>query len=81
MPEHLVKATMTNHELAKTGSGITLEIYENDSGQKKLGTLLIGQGSMQWISAWAKSHSQRIDWTVFAQKMAKNEWSGWTETY
>ena len=37
--KHKVIATMLNHELTKTGSGIELEIFSNNL---KLGTLLIG---------------------------------------
>lgn len=71
--KHKVTATMVSHELTKAGSGIELNVFSNNS---KLGTLLVGQGSMQWTPA-KKQSSKRIDWTTFAQKMADEEYTGW----
>ena len=73
MAKHSVKATMESHELAKNGSGIELEIYGDNC---KLGTLSLGQGSMQWTSS-NKQKAHRIDWTTFAQKMEDGEFTGW----
>lgn len=71
--KHKVTATMVSHELTKAGTGITLDIFSNNA---RLGTLLVGQGSMQWKPAGQQS-SKRIDWTTFAQKMADGEYTGW----
>ena len=71
--KHKVTATMVSHELTKAESGIELNIFSNNS---KLGTLLIGHGSMQWTSA-NKQSGKRIDWTTFAQKMSDEEYKGW----
>ena len=71
--KHKVTATMVSHELTRAGSGIKLDIFGNNL---RLGTLLVGQGSMQWTPA-KKQSSKRIDWTTFAQKMADEEYTGW----
>lgn len=52
-------------ELSKSGTSITLEIFADE---EKLGTLVIGRGSMTWFGR--KWHNgRRLSWPAFAAKM------------
>jgi hypothetical protein len=64
---HSVKANLQVVELTKAGSSLDLEIF-NDEG--KLGTIIIGRGSLYWIGA-NKQKSNRISWSKFANMMNK----------
>ena len=52
-------------ELAKAGSSLELEIY---ASKEKLGTLIIGRGSLYWYGR-NRHKSKRISWTRFAEMM------------
>jgi hypothetical protein len=52
-------------ELAKAGSSLDLEIYAAD---EKLGTLIIGRGSLYWYGR-NRHKSNRISWSRFAEMM------------
>ncbi|MFZ6691853.1 hypothetical protein [Undibacterium sp. SXout20W] len=66
-PVHSVKATLTNLELAKAKSALTLDLFANKS---KLGTLEVGSGSFYWTGR-NRQKSKRIDWSTFAELMNK----------
>ena len=63
--KHSVKAHLQVLELAKAGSSLDLEIY---SSKEKLGTLIIGRGSLYWYGR-NRHKSKRISWTRFAEMM------------
>jgi hypothetical protein len=52
-------------ELSKSGTSIKLEIFAE---KEKLGTLIIGRGSMTWYGANWKN-GRKFSWPVFAAKM------------
>ena len=52
-------------ELAKAGSSLDLEIY---ASKQKLGTLIIGRGSLYWYGR-NRQNRKRISWTHFAEMM------------
>lgn len=63
--KHSVKAHLQVMELAKAGSSLELEIY---ASKEKLGTLIIGRGSLYWYGR-NRHKSKRISWTRFAEMM------------
>ena len=63
--KHSVKAHLQVLELAKAGSSLDLEIY---ASKEKLGTLIIGRGSLYWYGR-NRHKSKRISWTRFAEMM------------
>jgi len=63
--KHAVKANLQVMELAKAGSSLELEIF---ASQEKLGTLIIGRGSLYWYGR-NRHKSKRISWTRFAEMM------------
>ena len=63
--KHSVKAQLQVMELAKAGSSITFEIY---AVKQKLGTLIIGRGSLYWYGR-NRQNRKRISWTRFAEMM------------
>jgi len=63
--KHVVNATLSNVELAKAKSALSLDLYAND---KKIGNLEVGQGSFFWTGA-RKQKSKPIDWSRFAAMM------------
>lgn len=63
--KHVVKATLSNVELAKARSALSLDLYAN---AKKIGNLEVGQGSFFWTGAGRKK-SKPIDWSTFAAMM------------
>lgn len=63
--KHVVRATLSNVELAKAKSALSLDLFAND---KKIGNLEVGQGSFFWKGA-GKQKSKPIDWTRFAAMM------------
>jgi hypothetical protein len=63
--KHSVKAHLQVMELAKAGSSLDLEIY---ASEEKLGTLIIGKGSLYWYGR-NRHKSKRIPWTRFAEMM------------
>jgi len=63
--KHSVRAELQIMELSKSGTSIKLEIYAE---LEKLGTLIIGRGSMTWYgNNW--KNGRRFSWPAFAAKM------------
>lgn len=62
---HEVRAALSNFELARARSSLTLKIY---AGRTKLGELQVGRGSLFW---WGRNrkHFRRVGWREFAEKM------------
>lgn len=65
LKKHSVKAHLQVLELAKAGSSLELEVY---ASKEKLGTLIIGRGSLYWYGR-NRHKSKRISWTRFAEMM------------
>lgn len=63
--KHSVRASLRVTELAKAGSSLDLEIY---ASRQKLGTLIIGRGSLFWYGSGRRIR-KRISWTRFAEMM------------
>ncbi|MEO8433393.1 MAG: hypothetical protein ABI596_00735 [Pyrinomonadaceae bacterium] len=63
--KHSVKAKFHVKELTKAGSSLELEIY---AAQQKVGTLVIGSGSLFWYGGKRRIR-KRIPWTRFAEMM------------
>ncbi len=63
--KHQVHARLNIPQLAKAGYSLDLEIYAEG---EKIGTLIIGRGSLFWRGGKRKGQKQ-IDWTRFAQIM------------
>jgi hypothetical protein len=63
--KHSVKAHFQVTELAKAGSSLDLEIY---ASKVKLGTLIIGRGSLYWYGK-GRQKRKRVSWTRFAEMM------------
>lgn len=63
--KHEVKAELSNFQLAKAKSALTLRIF---SRGQKVGELQVGRGSLYW---WGK-HKQtpkRVNWSKFTEMM------------
>ena len=65
--KHSVKANMHVVELTRAGTSLDLEIYADN---EKIGTLIIGQGSLSWRGG-KRRKSERIPWSKFAAMMDK----------
>ncbi len=63
--KHSVHARLNVPELTKAGTSLTLEIY---AGEEKIGTLIIGRGSLFWRGGKRQKQKQ-IEWTRFAELM------------
>ena len=63
--KHSVKANMHVVELTRAGTSLDLEIYAEN---EKIGTLIIGQGSLSWRGG-KRRKSERIPWSRFAAMM------------
>ncbi|MGI9168064.1 MAG: hypothetical protein ACR2G5_17075 [Pyrinomonadaceae bacterium] len=63
--KHSVKAHLHVLELTRAGSSLDLAIYAD---QEKIGTLVIGSGSLSWYGGKRKIR-KRISWTRFADMM------------
>ena len=63
--KHEVRANLSNFQLAKAKSALTLQIF---SAEEKVGELQIGRGSLYW---WGKHRQKekRINWTKFTEMM------------
>jgi hypothetical protein len=63
--KHEVKAELSNFQLAKAKSALTLRIF---SRGEKVGELQVGRGSLYW---WGKhkQRSKRVNWTRFTEMM------------
>jgi hypothetical protein len=62
---HRVTGNLNVVEFSKAGSALTLEVFETN---RKLGTIVIGRGSIAWSGASRRS-PHRISWTRFAALM------------
>ena len=63
---HKVRASLDVPELTKAGTSLQLEIFNVEG---KLGTLVIGRGSLTWY-ARSKKHGKTKTWSAFADWMA-----------
>lgn len=63
--KHSVRAHLQVTELARAGSSLELDIY---ASRQKLGTLIIGRGSLFWYGSGRRIRKQ-ISWTDFADMM------------
>ena len=63
--KHSVTANMHVVELTRAGTSLDLEIYAEN---EKIGTLIIGQGSLSWRGG-KRRKSERIPWSKFAAMM------------
>ena len=64
---HKVRASLDLPELSKAGSSLQLDIFNADG---KLGTLVIGQGSLRW-TAKKKQKAMTKSWSAFAEWISK----------
>jgi len=65
--KHRVEAKLHVASLIRAGNSLNLEIY---FAEEKIGTLILGRGSLSWIGRKRQS-GKRISWTRFAQMMDK----------
>lgn len=63
--KHAVHAKLNVPELTKAGTSLTLEIYADE---EKIGTLIIGRGSLFWRGG-KRQKEKKIPWTRFAELM------------
>ena len=63
--KHSVKANLHVVELTRAGSSLDLAMYAD---QEKIGTMIIGQGSLLWYG-WKRQIRKRIPWSRFAAMM------------
>ena len=65
---HRVGATLRVPQLSKAGTSLELAIY---AGEQKIGTLIMGRGSLFWQGR--KRHTRkRISWSTFADMMDRH---------
>ncbi len=69
---HEVHATLSIPRLVRAGSSLDLEIFADE---QKLGTLIIGRGSLYWFGR-RRSTSKRISWSRFADMMDELAYGG-----
>ena len=62
---HKVRASLVVQQLSKAGSSLQLDIF---NAEGKLGSLVIGQGSLTWY-AKSKQTGKNRSWTAFADWM------------
>jgi hypothetical protein len=63
--KHTVSASVQLHELTKAGTSIDFEIFADD---EKIGTMIIGRGSITWYGRKRKKPIE-LSWTRFAELM------------
>jgi hypothetical protein len=63
--KHVVRAELSNFELAKAKSALTLKIF---SRGKRVGELQVGRGSLFWWGA-RQQKGRRVRWGKFADMM------------
>ena len=63
--KHSVSASVQIHELTKAGTSIDFEIF---SGAEKIGTIVIGRGSLTWFGR-NRRRAIELNWTRFAKLM------------
>ncbi len=66
--KHSVKANVQILDLTRAGSSMQLDIF---SGGEKLGTVQLGQGTVNWIGRNRKVWGKPINWTKFAEIMSR----------
>ena len=64
--KHAVKAQFQILDLTRAGSSMDFEIYADD---EKLGTLSIGQGSINWKKGKKQYWGKKLNWSKFAEIM------------
>jgi hypothetical protein len=62
---HRVTGNLALVELTKAGSALTLEVFQKN---RKLGTIVIGQGSFSWFGH-NRRHEREWSWSAFAKLM------------
>jgi hypothetical protein len=72
--KHTARATVQVQELSKAGTSIDIEIYKEE---EKIGTLVIGRGSVTWRGGKWK-HGRRFSWSRFAALMDEGD-TGWID--
>jgi hypothetical protein len=70
--KHAVKASIQVHELSKAGTSIEFEIYATG---EKIGTLVIGRGSLTWRGG-RRQKEKNISWSRFAELMDELAYGG-----
>jgi acetyl-CoA carboxylase carboxyltransferase component len=70
--KHTVTARVQILDLTKAGSSMELEIFAN---QEKIGTVIIGRGSLTWRGG-KKKRDKRVTWSEFAEMMDKLSYGG-----
>jgi hypothetical protein len=63
--KHRVRASLNVVDLTKAGTSLELEVFAD---RQKIGTLLIGRGSVTWRGG-RRQKEKRLSWTDFAQHM------------
>ena len=63
--KHAVRASVQIHELSKDGTSIDFEIFADD---EKIGTIIIGRGSITWFGRNRKTPIE-LSWSRFAELM------------
>lgn len=63
--KHEVKAELSNFQLSKAKSALTLRIY---SRKRKVGELQVGRGSLYWWGKY-KQTPKRVNWSKFTEMM------------
>ena len=68
---HSVKATVQILDLSKAGTSLELEVFSKKprEDRRKIGTVIIGRGSLTWKKDYAKTITKRVSWTRFAELM------------
>jgi hypothetical protein len=68
--KHSVKATVDIQDLSKAGTSLELEVFAKEprKDRKKIGTVIIGRGSLTWRKDYGKK-GRRISWSRFAELM------------
>ena len=69
---HELKADLSNFQLARAKSALTLQIF---SRGEKVGELQVGRGSLYW---WGKHRqkSKRVNWALFTEMMNRLAYGG-----
>jgi hypothetical protein len=63
--KHSVSASVQIHQLSKAGTSIDFEIFADE---EKIGTMIIGRGSLTWYGRNRKKPIE-LSWTRFAELM------------
>ncbi len=68
--KHTVNASFQTFDLTKAGTSLELEVFSHQSRDKreKIGTLIVGHGSVRWKKANGKKALVK-NWTQFSAMM------------